>query len=160
MRERMIYCPKCEAYCKATVKTYPYRLPRKYLCVQLRRFVLENGVPVWNDTLIDVPEAFHTHQLIKHMGGSEYPTATSTIPWKLKGLTCRNIDTGHYYGVHSQRGVWKQFEDQIITNRRPDQVPKNEVYLLWYERGGSDKNIQKWNSKFSLPPRGSEHFFF
>ena len=119
--EERPYCNKCMNLTKSTKQLFVSSFPR-YLVIQLKRF---SYYPT--RTKLTTPVKFTETWRLKD-------SSNKTHTYFLYGISCHSGDLhgGHYVAYCCYKGIWRCFDDSMVSTVSWDHVKRQEAYILFY----------------------------
>ena len=120
--EERLYCNKCKYLRKSTKQLNIAKLP-EFLVIHLKRF---SYYP--KRTKLSTHVEFDDTWKLKDF-------ANNTHRYSLYGIVCHSgsIYGGHYIAYCKYRGVWRCFDDSVVSTVSWKHVGGQEAYVLFYE---------------------------
>ena len=115
------YCNKCMDLTKSTKQLFVSSFPR-YLVIQLKRF---SYYPT--RTKLTTPVKFTETWRLKD-------SSDKTHTYSLYGISCHlgDLHGGHYVAYCCYKGIWRCFNDSMVSTVSWDHVKRQEAYILFY----------------------------
>ena len=119
--EERPYCNKCMDLTKSTKQLFVSSFPR-YLVIQLKRF---SYYPT--RTKLTTPVKFTETWRLKD-------SSDKTHTYFLYGISCHSggLHGGHYVAYCCYKGIWRCFNDSMVSTVSWDHVRRQEAYILFY----------------------------
>ena len=119
--EERPYCNKCMDLTRSTKQLFICKLPR-YLVIHLKRF---SYYPT--RTKLTTPVKFTETWRLKD-------SSDKTHTYYLYGISCHSggLHGGHYVAYCCYRGIWRCFDDSMVSTVSWDHVRRQEAYILFY----------------------------
>ena len=119
--EERPYCNKCMDLTKSTKQLFVSSFPR-FLVIQLKRF---SYYPT--RTKLTTPVKFTETWRLKD-------SSDKTHTYYLYGISCHSggLHGGHYVAYCCYKGIWRCFNDSMVSTVNWDHVKRQEAYILFY----------------------------
>ena len=119
--EERPYCNKCMDLTRSTKQLFICKLPR-YIVIHLKRFSYYPTRPK-----LTTPVKFTETWRLKD-------SSDKTHTYFLYGISCHSggLHGGHYVAYCCYKGIWRCFDDSMVSTVSWDHVKRQEAYILFY----------------------------